>query len=440
MYQTLGSIWQKPDRRGSSHYGINGNNVGQYVKESDIAWTDGNWESNRRSVTIETANSTGDPTWEIAGASFNTLVKLVADIARRNNFGTLVKGQNVTWHSMYSATQCPGPDLLRLMDSIVSEANTINAEGPSEIVYLRKNNSEMFLGADASNRVNYVNQNSAKAWKMTGINGKFTFSDFNNPSLKLQAASDGVTPLLAQVTSASKLAYGEYVNGKLKIFIEGAISTFTATMATSKLFMSTMAFPQGAGYSSDESNSTNFDAQSDIDVSTSTSKPSTIPSEILPLVGKSIKIKHKSTGMYLSHKEETHPTGTGKMLRLNSKSTNLEQVWTISDLGAGVYGIVSNTNKNCALEMECTYNNCVSGTEGSSQPWKRGISIEGAGNNSYKLKFTVQNKYISAYTYQYDTLLNATNSSSQVWEFEEHINYLTYPTKVMNISQRHDGS
>ncbi|MEG2929717.1 MAG: N-acetylmuramoyl-L-alanine amidase, partial [Oscillospiraceae bacterium] len=52
--ETLGNIWQKPDRRGSSHYGINGNNVGQYVKESDIAWTDGNWESNRRSVTIET--------------------------------------------------------------------------------------------------------------------------------------------------------------------------------------------------------------------------------------------------------------------------------------------------------------------------------------------------------------------------------------------------
>ena len=66
---------------------------------------------NCRAVTIETSNSGGAPEWPVSDTTFQTLVTLVADIARRNGLGKLVKGKNLTWHSMYAATACPGPYL-----------------------------------------------------------------------------------------------------------------------------------------------------------------------------------------------------------------------------------------------------------------------------------------------------------------------------------------
>ena len=40
--------------------------------------------------------------------------------------GKLVKGQNVTWHRMYTDTSCPGDYLLSKMDYIIEQANKIN--------------------------------------------------------------------------------------------------------------------------------------------------------------------------------------------------------------------------------------------------------------------------------------------------------------------------
>lgn len=123
----LGRLWQRVGRNGSSHYGVSGSQVGQYVREADIAWTNSNWEANCRAVTIETSNSGGAPNWPVADDTLETLVKLVADIAKRNNLGTLVPGKNLTWHSMYSATACPGPYLSGKISEIAAKANQINS-------------------------------------------------------------------------------------------------------------------------------------------------------------------------------------------------------------------------------------------------------------------------------------------------------------------------
>lgn len=84
------------------------------------------WEANCRAVTIETSNSGGAPEWPVSDTTFQTLVTLVADIARRNGLGKLVKGKNLTWHSMYAATACPGPYLSGKLQELVDKANTIN--------------------------------------------------------------------------------------------------------------------------------------------------------------------------------------------------------------------------------------------------------------------------------------------------------------------------
>lgn len=130
--ERLGALWQAAGRKGSSHYGVQHSNIGQYVNESDIAWTDGAWDSNVKSVTIETANSGAAPDWRVADDTLETLIKLVADIAKRNGLHPLVCGKTLTWHSMYKATECPGPYLLSKVQYITDEANKLN-ENPDSL-------------------------------------------------------------------------------------------------------------------------------------------------------------------------------------------------------------------------------------------------------------------------------------------------------------------
>lgn len=127
-----GAIFQRPGRNGSAHYGIGVNGeIAWYVDENCVAWTNSNWPSNQSSVTIETSNSSTGGDWPVSDASYKSLIKLVADIAKRNGLGKLVPGQNLTWHSMYASTSCPGPYLLARMQNIADEANKINGHGPA---------------------------------------------------------------------------------------------------------------------------------------------------------------------------------------------------------------------------------------------------------------------------------------------------------------------
>ena len=123
--EQCGKIFQQVGRYGSSHYGIGyDGRIGQYVDETDTAWTNSNWDSNCKSVTIETSDN--DNSWYVNDTTLNSLIKLVADISKRNNLGTLVPGKNLTWHSMFTSTTCPGDYLRSKMQYIADEANKIN--------------------------------------------------------------------------------------------------------------------------------------------------------------------------------------------------------------------------------------------------------------------------------------------------------------------------
>ncbi len=125
--ERCGQIFQTPNRGGSSHYGIGLNGeIGVYVEEENTAWTDSNWDSNIHSVTIENSNNVNGGNWSVSDATFDSLVKLCADIAKRNGLGRLVPGQNLTWHSMYAQTTCPGDYLRGRMNELADRANEIN--------------------------------------------------------------------------------------------------------------------------------------------------------------------------------------------------------------------------------------------------------------------------------------------------------------------------
>ena len=128
-----GRIFQAKGRYGSSHYGVGyDGSIANYVDEEDTAWTNSNWDSNCKSVTIETSDN--DNSWYVNDITLNALIKLVADIAKRRNLGKLVPGKNLTWHSMFTNTTCPGNYLRSKMQYIADEANKINNESTSNEV------------------------------------------------------------------------------------------------------------------------------------------------------------------------------------------------------------------------------------------------------------------------------------------------------------------
>lgn len=132
--KVCGGIFAKAGRNASSHYGVGRDGeIGQYVNEEDTAWTNSNWDSNCKTVTIETSNCSLGGDYPVGDATLASLIRLVADIAKRNNI-TLVKGVTLVWHSMYAATECPGNFLRSRMDYIIEEANKINNPEPTPVV------------------------------------------------------------------------------------------------------------------------------------------------------------------------------------------------------------------------------------------------------------------------------------------------------------------
>lgn len=202
--KTLGALWQNPNRAGSSHYGVSGTDIGQYVKESDIAWTNGHWPSNKRSVTIETSNSSGAPDWLVSDTTLDTLIRLVADIARRNNLGELVVGKNLTYHSMYANTLCPGPYLLSKLSEIAIKANRINNSLTPRTTnltdgtyYINDYGTNKYINIDSvSHSIPTLNMDiagdkSGQRWKIVTDNtGTKLISEYKNMILSID--SDGV--------------------------------------------------------------------------------------------------------------------------------------------------------------------------------------------------------------------------------------------------------
>lgn len=195
--EQCGNIFARAGRNGSSHYGIgNGGEIGQYVDESDTAWTNSNWPSNCRSVTIETSNCATGGDWPVGDAAYNSLIKLVADIAKRNGLGTLVAGQNLTWHSMFAATTCPGDYLRARISDIAAQANKIN-DNPTPPA---PTPSGDFKVGDKVLPINYVDYNGTPLIKTRDY---YTISEINGDRAVL--VSDGVVYAAVNTNNLKKV-------------------------------------------------------------------------------------------------------------------------------------------------------------------------------------------------------------------------------------------
>ena len=119
-----GSIFQNGSRQASSNYGIGKNGeIALFVDEANTSYADANWDSNCKSVTIECSNNKTGGDWPVSDAVLKSLISLIADIFKRNGIKKAIKRETITWHSMYSATTCPGNYLKSKMDYICNEVN-----------------------------------------------------------------------------------------------------------------------------------------------------------------------------------------------------------------------------------------------------------------------------------------------------------------------------
>jgi len=116
-----------PESKKSTHYGVAGNKVHQYVDERDYAFGNGHTQANKTSISIEHEGGWRLTTGKYAKpskATHETSARLVAAIARRHDLGTLKVGKNVFPHNHWVATACPGSlDI----EYIVRRANEINS-------------------------------------------------------------------------------------------------------------------------------------------------------------------------------------------------------------------------------------------------------------------------------------------------------------------------
>lgn len=122
------AIFANPARCASANYIIGRDGeIECNVEEENRAWTSSSKWNDHRAITIEVANSTGYPTWEISDKVMKSLINLCIDICQRYdikpNF-TSTKNGTFTFHCMYTNTECPGPYIKNKIAYIIEEINS----------------------------------------------------------------------------------------------------------------------------------------------------------------------------------------------------------------------------------------------------------------------------------------------------------------------------
>lgn len=141
--QTCGQIFQT--RQASSNYGIDSaGQIALYVDESDGSWCSSSRSNDMRAVTIEVANDGGAETgWHVSDAALQSLIRLCADICRRNGIDRLrwegnpaligqTNRQNMTVHRWFSNKACPGDYLFRRHPYIADSVNQLLNDNPAD--------------------------------------------------------------------------------------------------------------------------------------------------------------------------------------------------------------------------------------------------------------------------------------------------------------------
>lgn len=133
----MGDWFKRASAQASANYGIGRDGkVGMYVEEKDRSWCSSSRTNDNRAVTIECACEPTPP-YAVKPEVYATLIKLVADICKRNGIEKLIwsndkntrvnhlNGCNMTVHRDFAAKECPGEYLYSRMPQIANEVNAL---------------------------------------------------------------------------------------------------------------------------------------------------------------------------------------------------------------------------------------------------------------------------------------------------------------------------
>lgn len=116
------NIWRS--RPASAHFDVDADgDVAQYVEEHEYAWAVGNTEGNCETISIEMANISGRPNWEVGEATWKSAARLAGFL-----FARVIAGRprptrnNFFIHHHWTATSCAGPWVERHYDDILRAA------------------------------------------------------------------------------------------------------------------------------------------------------------------------------------------------------------------------------------------------------------------------------------------------------------------------------
>lgn len=141
--ERLGEIFEKPSRNASCNYGIGTDGrIALIVDEQDRSWCSSSASNDNRAITIEVASDTTAP-YAISDAAMNSLIKLCADICKRNDIEELkwkgdkslignVAEQNMTVHRWFANKSCPGDYIYSRLGWIASEVNKLLGIEPEQ--------------------------------------------------------------------------------------------------------------------------------------------------------------------------------------------------------------------------------------------------------------------------------------------------------------------
>lgn len=129
--------------------------IGLCVEEKDRSWCTSSSANDNRAITIEVASDNKHP-YAVTDAAYEALIKLVADICKRNNIETLIwstnktermghlKGCNMTVHRDYAAKACPGDYLYNKHADIASKVNAMLGTSWSYVAPTQPNSNALY--------------------------------------------------------------------------------------------------------------------------------------------------------------------------------------------------------------------------------------------------------------------------------------------------------
>lgn len=107
-------------RKASAHFDVDVNgNIAQFVKVDEFAWAVGDLVGNQTSISIEMADATGNPSWQISPATQAAATRLAAWL-----FVHVIKQRpspaNLFPHQHWTQTDCPGPFVMAHWSAILA--------------------------------------------------------------------------------------------------------------------------------------------------------------------------------------------------------------------------------------------------------------------------------------------------------------------------------